>query len=101
MKAGIGNSFGGEQGEVFCLFVNGKWFELSTTNWPSPARSVPCYCRVVSSVLVCGSGIVYLLLRIICYCKLLHISCEKEFSCVIVTVTDGNGDRNCELYMKF
>lgn len=52
--------------------------------------------------LVFGSGIVYLLLRIICYCKFLYISCElKDFSPVIGTVTDGNGDRNCELYMKF
>lgn len=72
------------------------------TNRPSPARPVICYCMVTYSVLVFGSGIVYLLLRIIRYCKFLHVSCElKEFSPIIGTVTDGNGDKNCELYMKF
>lgn len=71
-------------------------------NRPSPTRPVVCYCMVTYPLLVFGSGIVYLLLRIICYCKFLHISCElKEFSPVMGTVTDGNGDGNCALYMKF
>ena len=49
-----------------------------------------------------GSGNVYLLLRVIHYCKFWRISCKlKEFSPVIGTVTDGTEDRNCELYMKF